>query len=107
MRIAVAAGAETVPETLEESARLLVVETEGGEILARRPGPDSMGFAELALRYGCEAVACGTITDPAAFRRLADSGVTRYCAAGLAPMEAARAAEAGTLPIQRRFGERK
>lgn len=106
MRIAVASGPETVPETLEESARLLVAETDGGEILAERPGPDAMGFAELALRYGCEAVACGTITDPAVFRRLADSGVTRYCAAGLAPLEAARAAEAGTLPIQRRFGGR-
>ena len=106
MRIAVAAGEETVPETLEESTRLLVVETGDDTILAQLPGPDAMGFAELALRYGCEAVACGTITDPAVFRRLADSGVTRYCAAGLAPLEAARAAEMGTLPIQRRFGER-
>lgn len=107
MKIAVAAGERTVPETLEESGRLLVVETDGGEILAERPGPDAMGFADLALAYDCEAVACGRITDPDAFSRLAENGVTRYCAAGLPPLEAARAAEAGRLPIQRRFGERE
>lgn len=107
MRIAVAAGEKTVPETLEESGRLLAVETDGGVILAERPGPDALGFAELALKYDCEAVACGWITDLEAFARLAENGVTRYCAAGLAPLEAARAAEEGRLPIQRRFGERK
>ena len=50
-------------------------------------------------------MACGKITDPAAFSRLAENGVTRYCAAGLAPLDAARKAEAGSLPIQTRLNE--
>lgn len=107
MRIAVAADAETVTETLEESGRLLVLETESGEVLAERPGPDAPGFADLALEFDCEAVACGKITDPAAFARLADNGVTRYYACGRTPLDAARAAEAGALPIQTRIGELK
>ena len=105
MRIAVAAGPETVPGTLEESGRLLVLETDGGETLTERPGPDPLGFAALALEYDCEAVACGKISDPEAFRRLAENGVTRYYAPGLEPLAAARAAEAGTLPLQVRIGE--
>ena len=105
MRIAVAAGPATVPATLEESTRLLVLETEDGAVLAERPGPDPLGFAELALQYDCEAVVCGKITDPATFERLTENGVTRYCAAGLAPLDAARKAEAGSLPIQTRLNE--
>ena len=105
MRIAVAAGPETVPGTLAESVRLLVIETDNGGILAERPGPDGMGFAELALEYRCEAVACGKITEPDVFGRLAENGVTRYYTAGLAPLEAARAAEDGRRPIMTRIGE--
>ena len=107
MRIAVATGPETVPETLAESVRLLVIETDDGETLTERPGPDGMGFAELALAYGCEAVACGKITEPDVFERLAENGVTRYYTAGLSPLEAARAAEDGRRPIMTRIGEMK
>ena len=107
MRIAVAAGPETVPAEMERSTRLLVLETDDGSILAERPGPDPLGFAALALQYDCEAVACGKIADPAAFARLAENGVTRYFAPGFAPLDAARQAEAGTLPIQTRLNEIK
>ncbi|MBO5495934.1 MAG: hypothetical protein J5967_00895 [Oscillospiraceae bacterium] len=107
MRIAVAAGPATVPATLEESTRLLVLETEDGSVLAERPGPDPVGFAELALQTDCEAVACGKICDAAAFSLLAENGVTRYIAPGLAPLDAARKAEAGSLPIQPRLNEIK
>ena len=78
MRIAVATGPETVPAAMEESTRLLVLETDDGSILDERPGPDPLGFAALALQYDCEAVACGKITDPTAFERPTENGVTRY-----------------------------
>ena len=107
MRIAVATGPETVPAAMEESTRLLVLETDDGSILDERPGPDPLGFAALALQYDCEAVACGKITDPTAFERLTENGVTRYHAPGRAPLDAARQAEAGTLPIQTRLDEIK
>ena len=105
MRIAVAAGADKVCTRFEESTRLCLVETEGERILRELPGPDPMGFARAALDSGCEAVACGKITDEAVFEALASQGMTRYMAAGLGVLEAARAAEAGSLPIQTRLNE--
>ena len=94
MRIAVAAGADKVCAHFEESTRLCLVETEGERILRELPGPDPMGFARAALDSGCEAVACGKITDEAVFEALASQGMTRYMAAGLGVLEAARAADA-------------
>ena len=104
MIIAVAAGADGTGACWEESARLCIVETEGGEILRELAGPDPLGFAEAALESGAEATVSGEIRDAAAFEMLAAAGVTRYFAAGLSVMEAARAAEAGTLRIQTRPG---
>ena len=105
MRIAVAAGETQVPAVFEESTRLCIVETDEKRVLRQLPGPDPLGFARAALEEGCEAVACGQITDEAVFEALASQGMTRYMAAGLGVLEAARAAEAGRLPIQTRLNE--
>ncbi len=107
MRIAVAAGPDVVCARFEDSLRLCLVETEQARVLRELPGPDPMGFARAALDEGCEAVACGRITDEAVFELLASGGMTRYMAADLGVLEAARAAEEGTLPIQTRLNEIK
>ena len=105
MRIAVAAGEALVPPVFEESTQLCLVETDEARILRVIPGPDPLGFARAVLEEGCEAVACGQITDEAVFEALAEGGVTRYMAAGLDILAAAHAAEAGTLRIQTRLNE--
>lgn len=107
MLIAVAAEKDRVAAVFEESARLCLVETDENRVLREFPGPDPMGFARAALDSGCEAVACGRITDPAVFEALAGEGLTRYMAAGMETFAAAKAAEDGHLPIQTRLNEIK
>ena len=105
MRIAVAAGEALVPPVFEESTQICLVETDEARILRVIPGPDPLGFARAALEEGCEAIACGQITDGAVFEALASAGLTRYMAAGLDVLAAAKSAEAGTLRIQTRLNE--
>ena len=107
MLIAVAAAGERVPERFEDSDRLLLIETETGAVTAetlRGDGP-ALLLAAAAAESGVEADACGMIEEDEVFEALASIGVTRCFAAGFGAVEAACAAEAGTLPLIVRPGE--
>ena len=100
MLIAVAAAGERVPAQFEAADTLLLVETDTGAVTAVPRGTDGAArLAERAAESGAEAVCCGMIGDDAVFEALASLGVTRCFAPGLGALEAARAAEAGTLPL--------
>ncbi len=105
MLIAVAAGsvsgAETVPESYEESRSLWIIETEDGSVLKcyEAQGDPGLFFAERTVAHACEAIACGRFHTPEAFEYLAGNCITRYYAAGLPVQEAAMASDRGVLPL--------
>ena len=101
MLIAVLCAGERVPEHAEDSDTLLLVETETGAVTAAYPRGDGsvLRLAGIAAESGAEAVCCGMLEDAEIFEALAAAGVTRCFAAGRSPLDAACAAEAGTLPL--------
>lgn len=104
MKIAVAAGHlgmnGVVPAYYEDSAMLIIVETEGSRIIAQYPREDSQGlaFSKRINEHRCEALVCGTMAKPG-FEAVAAMGVTRYYGAGLSILSAAHRAVDNTLPF--------
>lgn len=88
MKIAIAANGATlenlIPDTFEESAFLLIVETDDGsfEAFKNPEGQGSIGMAMTReiLKQDCEAVICGSI-EKEAFEELAAAQITRYMGA--------------------------
>lgn len=108
MKIAVATKGSTledqVPGTFEESAFLLIVETDDGSFEAFK-NPEGQGGAGLAmtkevLRHDCEAVICGTI-EKEAFEVLSTAQVTRYLGANCKAKDALNLMDAYELDIIR------
>ncbi len=108
MKIAIAANGATmedlVPDTFEESAFILIVETDDGSYDAFR-NPEEQGSAGLALtrevvKHDCEAVICGSI-EKEAFEELAEAQVTRYMGANHRATDALNMMEAYQLDFIR------
>jgi predicted Fe-Mo cluster-binding NifX family protein len=108
MKIAVATKGRTledlVPDTLEESPYLLIVETDDGSLEAFK-NPEGQGgtgtaMAKEVLRHDCEAVICGTI-EKDAFEVLSTAQVTRYMGSNLRASDALRLMDAYELDLIR------
>ncbi len=89
----------TVPERFETSPALLLIETDGAWLVEAIADKSAEDFAARIAACGCEAVVCGRHIGKACFDPIADAGVTRYEGSGLNVLEAARAADRGTLPL--------
>jgi predicted Fe-Mo cluster-binding NifX family protein len=108
MKIAVAAKGSTledmIPDTFEESAFLLIVETDDGSYEAfRNPEGEEgagLGMTREIMRHDCEAVICGSIESPA-FQELMIAQVTRYLAANCSAAEALRLMDTNRLDFIR------
>ncbi len=88
-----------VPERFENSPALLLIETEGGRLVSEETGDPAEAYAARIAACGCEAVVCGRHIGQKCFDPIADAGVTRYEGGGLNVLDAAIAAERGTLPL--------
>ncbi len=88
-----------VPERFENSLALLLIETEGGRLVSAETGNPAETYAARIAACGCEAVVCGRHIGQNCFDPIADAGVTRYEGGGLNVLDAAIAAERGTLPL--------
>ena len=108
MKIAIAASGSTlenlVPDTFEESAFLLIVETDDGSYEAFK-NPEVEGSAGLAmtmeiLKHDCEALISGSI-EKQAFEVLMKAQVTRYMGANCRAADALRLMDANQLDFIR------
>jgi predicted Fe-Mo cluster-binding NifX family protein len=108
MKIAIAANGNTlealIPDTFEESAFLLIVETDDGSYEAFK-NPQSKGSAGLAmikeiLKHDCEALISGTI-EKQAFDKLMTAQVTRYLGANCKATDALRLMDENRLDFIR------
>lgn len=108
MKIAVAANGNTledmIPDTFEESAFLLIVETDDGTYEAFK-NPEGRGGAGMAmtreiLKQDCEAVICGVI-EKEAFEELAAAQITRYMGANRSAADALNLMDTYKLDIIR------
>ncbi len=104
MKIAVAANGGTleslVPGTFEESAFLLIVETDDGSYEAFK-NPEGQGSAGLAmtreiLKHDCEVLISGSIEKPA-FEVLVTAQLTRYMGANCRATDALHLMDANQL----------
>jgi predicted Fe-Mo cluster-binding NifX family protein len=108
MKIAVAAKGSTledmIPDTFEESAFLLIVETDDGSYEAfKNPeveGGAGLGMTREILKHDCEALISGSIGKPA-FQELMIAQVTRYLGANCSATEALRLMDANQLDFIR------
>ena len=108
MKIAIAANGSTlqnlVPDTFEESAFLLIVETDDGSYEAFK-NPEVEGSAGLAmtreiLKHDCEALISGSI-EKQAFEVLMKAQVTRYMGANCRAADALRLMDVNQLDFIR------
>ena len=108
MKIAVAANGSTleatIPDTFEESAFLLICETDDGTYEAFK-NPQAKGSAGLAmvkelLKHDCEALISGTI-EKQAFDKLMTAQVTRYLGANCKAADALRLMDENRLDFIR------
>jgi len=108
MKIAIAADGATmdslVPDNFEESAFLLVVETDDGSFEAFK-NPEGQGGAGMAmtreiLKQDCEAVISGSI-EKEAFEELAAAQITRYMGASRSAADALNLMDTYKLDIIR------
>ena len=89
-----------VPESFEQSAELLIIETDSDTVIAtyeRRDG-EGLFFAEQTIAHDCEAIVCGKLQSRG-FEVIASNNITRYYGAGLPAVQAAHAAEDDQLPL--------
>ncbi len=89
-----------IAEKYEDSSHLLIVETEGMELVEVHEKTDGSGlcFLEPIERVWCEAIVCGKIPQEI-FKKIADMGVSRYNGAGLSALEGIKGAEDNSLPL--------
>jgi len=104
MKIAIAANGNTledsIPDTFEESAFLLIVETDDGSYEAFK-NPQGKGSAGLAMtreiiKHDCEALISGSI-EKQAFDVLMKAQVTRYMGANCRATDALHLMDANKL----------
>ena len=88
-----------VPDRFETSPALLFVETDDGSLRRAETGASAEDYARMIAESFCEAVVCGSHIGKECFTPIADACVTRYDGAGLGVLDAARAAERGTIPL--------
>ena len=88
-----------VPDRFETSPALLFIETDGKQLVRAETDAAAEDFARMIAESFCEAVVCGSHIGKACFDPIADACVTRYDGAGLNVLDAALAAERGTLPL--------
>lgn len=108
MKIAIAANGDSpvsqVPEKFEESAYLLIVETDDGSYnVFKNPegqGDSGLPMTQEIVKQDCEALISGSIEEPA-FEELVMAQVTRYLGANHRVMDALNLMAANELDIIR------
>ena len=88
-----------IPETLEEAAGLLLVETDDMSIAKFE---ESRWVSEM-IAQDCEAILCGQMYDAQLFEAIAGACITRYFAAGMTVRDAVNAMNAYRLDIIRDY----
>ena len=88
-----------VPDRFEASPALLLIEAGDGRLIRAFSGASAADYVRKIVESGCEAVVCGCHIGKECFDPIADAGVTRYDGDGLNVLDAALAADRGTLPL--------
>lgn len=90
-----------IPETLDRAVGILLFDAE--QQLPEKSTLVTGDIVKAMVEAQCEAVLCGVIYDAALFDRIADSGITRYFAAGMTVREAVPAMENYELDMVRDY----
>ena len=88
-----------VPDSFEEAAALLIIETDDASVAACYSGEAPEAYAAKVVDSGSEAVVCGPHIGKDCFTPIADACITRYIGQGLDVLSAAKQADVGTLPL--------
>lgn len=75
-----------IPDTLEEAAGLLIIETDTMEIVDYI----TMEWVENMVKYDCEALICGDMYDAELFEAIAGACISRYNGAKLTAQSATK-----------------
>lgn len=87
--------AALIPDTMEKAKGVMLFDLEAGT----PPQYVTDDLAQHIIDAGCEALLCGRIYDTQFFEAIAQAGITRYLAAGMAVEEAVKAMNAYQLDM--------